>query len=273
VPLFFTKTVQLVAGLALAALCASADTFSQVYVSLGPVPGVSGTYANYTINAQSGAVSGSNAGNINTSPAGFTQQTSITNAQFTFDTDFHNWMGSASPTGAFANEYGTVLFFSVVLTGVGNDLNLNNISYTESDTDSLIPDYFGYSGSFAGSAYGADAVGILANGTTESSGTAGTTMVHQIILTGVGVGFDATGQYSGTPDQQLAAAIADENTLGNYAITTCFADSADGLSTCGSVNVSASAVPEPGCLALAGLGLASLLVVAGRGKFSPEKAD
>jgi hypothetical protein len=100
---FFVKTVQLVAGVAVAALCASADSFSQVFVSLGPVPGVSSSYAGYTINAQSGVVSSSNVGNINTSPTGFTQQTSITNADLTFDTAFNNWRGSASPTGAFAN--------------------------------------------------------------------------------------------------------------------------------------------------------------------------
>jgi len=264
---FFVKTVQLVAGVAVAALCASADSFSQVFVSLGPVPGVSSSYAGYTINAQSGVVSSSNVGNINTSPTGFTQQTSITNADLTFDTAFNNWRGSASPTGAFANEYGTVLFFSVVLTGLTNqnDLSLSNITYTENDNDTLIPDYFGFSGSFASSNYAADAVGVLANGTDVANGTAGTTMVNKIILTGVGVGFDATGQYAGTPAQQLAAAIADENTLGNYAITTCFADSADGLSTCGSVNV--ASIPEPGCFAIAGMGFASLLIAAGRRKF------
>ena len=240
-------------------LVASADSISSVYVSLGPIPVPGTSYPGYTTNAQTAVGSGGgNIGNINTSPTAYNTVTNITSADLTFDTDFNNWRGTANPPSPFNNELGTAVYFSVVLKALPgtNGISLSQITYTESDTDTVFPNYFGFAGSFAASSYGADKVGILADGTIVTSG-AGSQFVNEIILTDVGVGFDATGQYAGTPQEQLDQAVEDENTLGSYAINTCFYDDTDGLSTCGSVNVN---TPEPDTLAFIGLGLAVFLL-------------
>lgn len=244
------------AALFLGTLClvASGDSISSIYVSLAPIPVAGTSYAGYTTNAQAAVGGGGgNIGNINTSPTAYNTVSSITSADITFDTDFNNWRGVANPPSPFNNELGTAVYFSTVLSGNGsNNLSLSDITYTESDTDTIIPNYFGFAGSFSSSDYGADKVGVLANGTLITSGP-GTQLVNEIILTDVGVGFDATGQYNGTPQEQLTQAIADENTLGSYAINTCFYDTADDLSSCGSINVN---TPEPATFTFISLALA-----------------
>ena len=236
-------------------LIASADTISPVYVSIGPVPGtaspsVSSYYQNASTGVQNGGATTGAAG-----PTQFSTVSSVTYASLLQDTDFNSWQGVANPAAPYNNEFGNAAFFSVVLeapTGQ-NTLALNDISFTQSSSDPF--DYFGGTGSYAGSNYTDHAIGILANGTTVAPGTSGTTDVNEIILVGVGLAVDITGSFAGTPQQQLDEAVADRNTaLGNNTITTCFSDSADGLSNCGSLNVLAT-VPEPSSFGLLALAL------------------
>jgi hypothetical protein len=267
------KCLQLGAGLAALAMCASADSFSPVYYSLGPVPSLSSSYAAYTANAQAGVLSGSAVGCTGTytngacipgSPTTFLPIYTVANDQIILTSEFHNWQGSANPTGAFANEYGTVLFFSTVLTGTGNDLRLSDITYSQNDTDQAYPDYFQYDGSFAGQTYSNDVVGYLADGTEVPAGTDGSTPVNKIVITSTSVGYDVTGQYDGySPALQMFFADNDVNFLGNFTLNTCFADNAVGAFTCNSVNVTN---PEPAAIGLFGLGFAGIGLIAARRK-------
>lgn len=209
VPVITRRALLLVAPIA--CVIANADTISTVYVSLGPVPGVSASYSGYTTTFR---------------PA--------------CKRRLHNRY-----VRPHAVQY--------------RDTALDDISYVESSTDPS--ESFDSACSFSNSAcgstgYSASAVGILANGAEVAAGTAGTTDVNEIILTGINLGFNVTGMYSGTPQQQLDDAATHEDSFGDYSITTCFTDDADGLGNCGSVNVNAgsiTATPEPSPLPLLAL--------------------
>lgn len=241
---------------ALFCLAASADSISPVYISLGPNPFGSPSYAAYTSNAQAAvAAGGGNIGNINASPTAFNTVSSISGADMLVDGNFANWRGGANPASPFNSELGTAAFFSVVITGNGaNNLSLSRITFTQHDTDVLVPDYFANSGSYASSAYSADHVGVLADGTLVTSG-ASSQMVNKIILTSFSAAFDAS-FYPDAGQLQLNDAIADINTLGAFALNVCFADAAAGLNSCGTLNVAPT--PEPGTFGFIGLAFAGL---------------
>jgi hypothetical protein len=172
------------------------------------------------------------------------------------DGNFANWRGIANPASPFNSELGTAAFFSVVLTGDGsNSLSLSQITFTQHDTDLAVPDYFAVSGSYAGSTYSSDHVGVLADGTFVTSGAA-SQLVDKIILTSFSTAFDA-GVYPDAGQQQLEDAISDINTLGAFTLNVCFQDAAAGLNSCGNLNVAAP-TPEPGTFGFIGLAFAGL---------------
>jgi hypothetical protein len=241
---------------ALFCLAASADSISPVYISLGPNPFGSPSYAAYTSNAQAAvAGGGGNIGDINASPTAFNTVSSISTADMFVDGNFANWRGAANPASPFNSEIGTAAFFSVVLTGNGtNNLSLSQLTFTQHDTDLVVPDYFGTSGSYASSNYSSDHVGVLADGTLVTSGSS-SQMVDKIILTSFSAAFDAS-FYPDSGQLQLDQAIADANTLGNFALNVCFQDAAAGLNSCGTLNVAPT--PEPGNFGFIGLAFAGL---------------
>src|SRR5579875_2475666 len=131
--------------LATSCLVASADSVGHVYVSLGPNANLpTPSYSGYTTNAQ-------NEVRLGAVPTGYpvaspTQFSSINNftitpGDMTIDNNFNNWRGSANPTGSFANEYGTMLYFSVAIYGNPgqNDISLSQVTFTTTDTDSYMP--------------------------------------------------------------------------------------------------------------------------------------
>jgi hypothetical protein len=247
-------------------LAATADSISPVYISLGPNPFGSPSYAAYTGNAQAAVAGGGGSiGDINTSPTAYNTLTSASIADMIVDGNFASWRGTANPPPPFDNELGTAAFFSVVITGNGaNNLSLSQLTFTQSDTDLVAPDYFGNplyggtpSGSYAGSSYSSDHVGVLADGTLVTSGAA-TQMVNKIILTSFSAAFDAS-FYPDAGQQQINDAIADLNTLGDFTLNVCFQDAAAGLNSCGSLNVAQT--PEPGTFAFIGLAFAILALV------------
>jgi hypothetical protein len=241
-------------------LVASADSISPVYASLGPNPFGSPSYAAYTSNAQTAvAGGGGNIGDINASPTAFNTVSTISATDMIVDGNFPNWRGAANPGSPFNSELGTAAFFSVVLTGNGsNNLSLSQITFTQHDTDLVVPDYFAASGSYASSTYSSDHVGVLADGTLVTSG-ASSQMVNKIILTSFSAAFDAS-FYPDADQQQLDNGIADLNTLGTFTLNVCFQDAAAGLNSCGNLDVAAP-TPEPGTFGFIGLAFAGLVFV------------
>lgn len=233
----------------------AADSISPVYVSLGPNPFGSPSYAAYTANAQAAvAAGGGNIGDFNASPTAYNTITNASIPDMLVDGNFANWRGVANPAPPFDTELGTVAFFSVVITGNGtNNLSLSQITFTQGDTDLVAPNYFGNpayggtpGGSYASSTYSSDHVGVLADGTLITSGAA-TQMVDKIILTSFSLAFDAS-FYPDAGQQQIDEAVADLNTLGTFAVNVCFQDAAASLNSCGSLNVAPT--PEPGTFVL-----------------------
>ena len=239
-----------------------AASISPVYISLGPNPFGSPSYAAYTANAQAAvAAGGINIGNINSSPTAYNTVTSISTADLEVDGNFPNWRGVANPAAPFNQQLGTAAFFSVMITGDRNDISLSDITYTLSDTDPVAPDYFANplyggtpAGSYAGSSYSLDHIGVLPNGNLVTSGPA-TRRVSQIILTSFSLAFDGS-FYPGSGQQQLNNALADFNTLGAFKINVCFQDAKEGLNSCG--NLSVTPTPEPGTFGFIGFVLAGL---------------
>jgi hypothetical protein len=237
-------------------LVAYGDSISTVYVSLGPnanYPSLS--YPGYTTNAQTSVKNGVTVPGYPATPVSYNTVSTITTGDMTIDDNFNNWRGTANPPPPFQNEYGTMVFFSIDIKGNGtNDLSLAQISTTTSDNDPYFQPggYFSDSYSYSGSTYDTDKVGYFAQGGNTTPGDPANTMVAEIVMTSYGVAFDASG-YPGSGQTQLNNAIAAANTLGNFTINVCYSDFADGLSSCGSVNVVAT--PEPTTFAFIGLGI------------------
>jgi len=251
-------------------LQAETATLSTIYVSIGPDPYSSPNYSGYTTNAQAGVTAGgvNVGGNINASPSAYNVVGTGAVAQGQIiATPFSSWLNVADPGGVFSGETGNFLYWSIVITGAPgqNDINLNSVSVVQSSTDPLMT--FGDPASpsvalYSTSTYAPDAVGILANGSTITSGSP-TQDVNEIVLTGFGAALDPTllpNTFTGTDAQQLqqidAAFAAD---LGNFSINTCFdytQTSGTVTSSCDTVNVSAT--PEVSTVrstAFAGLAL------------------
>src|SRR4051812_6707879 len=93
---------------ALFCLAASANSISPVYVSLGPNPFGSPSYAAYTSNAQASVASGGgNIGNIHAFPTAFNTFSSVTMDDIVVDGNFANWRGDANTHSHFDQELGT----------------------------------------------------------------------------------------------------------------------------------------------------------------------
>ena len=180
-------------------------TFSPVYVSIGPNPNTSPSYGGYTINAQTGVLAlGQNEGGTivpgqpGSSPTAFNlvdnvnRIPTITPADI-IATSFPSWLGTADPPSPFNNETGNAVFFSIEITSNSpalNDISLSNVFYAQKSNDLSQTFSNPLTGndnlvSFANANYGPDAVGILVNGSTTSTGEAGTDLVNAIVLTGV----------------------------------------------------------------------------------------
>jgi hypothetical protein len=254
------------------ALQAASVTLSPIYVSIGPNANTpSPSYGGYTANAQAG-VSGGGVdvgGNMATTPTAYNVVGSggtvtVSNSSI-IGTPFPSWLSVAPPTlASLAGETGNMLYWSVIISGgPGNTINLDTLNVTQISNDPL--DSFGdgagglFSASYAGASYAADHVGVLANGTTVTSG-AGTQLVNSIVLTSFSAFLDPgilsadTGvTFSGTDAQQMKQMDdAFSFYLGNFAINTCFyygdPAGAGTPSTCDSVNVVKAVnvvTPEP----------------------------
>jgi hypothetical protein len=150
-------------------------------------------------------------------------------------------MGQASPSGNYANEYGNMLFFGMVVQGNGTPFDLNDISFQDTfyNTTTVVEQL-----STVG--FGSRLIGFTSGGTVCTSSTCdANTALNSLYFSGFGdqfTDFTAT-QLAGTVTT-IQAATAPYST-GVYSLTV------NGTTYKGEADLT----PEPGTMALAGLGL------------------
>jgi hypothetical protein len=206
-------------------------------------------------------------------------------------TSFNSWGCSASPSGAFANEFGERLHAGVVISDQGGTFDLANVSFVMKSSD-VIGNFTdpgtcptGNGGSLcwesnlagtdfsAGTRIGLDSMGNVICDSTHSC--TDTTPLSELIYVG-----DGNAEWPGGPGDLLTGQPAiDEWT--NYIdkniedITNqyCVQDSS-GSNSCNTAEIrNADFVPEPGSVAIfvtALFGLSFVLVLQRRGNFLPR---
>jgi hypothetical protein len=272
------EVTRVAALIGLASVALQADPvnviFSPIYVSIGPNPNTSPSYGGYTANAQAGvAARGQNEGGtilpgqVGSSPTAFNLIGGVNRIPTISESDiigtsFPSWLGWANPATPFNNETGNYLYFSIEITSTSpalNNISLSNIFYAQKSNDLF--DTFSSPKtandnlvSFAGQNYGPDAVGIFVNGSTTTTGEAGTDLVNAIILTGVAIDLPIPAGLTGSDPEILAqAASVYNNSLSDFSIFTCFDYGGfqndyelDGIGTrCDSSLSTVNVIPEP----------------------------
>jgi len=176
-------------------------------------------------------------------------------------TNFYSWLGQAPPPPLYASEYGNMLYYGLVIYGNGTQFTLSDITFND--------DFYGNIGPtelLANVAFGARLIGInygpdgvpgggddtIYNGTV-AIGTP-STLLDALYFSGFGDQFYVAGQGSLAANQTaLADAIAEINnaccaySTGTYTLTL----GGHAFVIEGTLNT-----PEPGTVALVGLGLA-----------------
>jgi hypothetical protein len=151
-------------------------------------------------------------------------------------------MGQASPSGNYANEYGNMLFYGMVVQGNGTAFDLNEISFqdtfygTNGPVDQLSSVGFG----------SARLLGITTGAQVCTSLTCdGTTPLSALYFSGFG------DQFTDFVSGQLAGAITTIQAANAPFSTGTYSLAVNGTTYKGEADLT----PEPGTMALAGLGL------------------
>ncbi len=112
-------------GLSLVVLTAGVSTATNIYVGPAAAPDYFGSpsYTGWVDNAIVALLTGSPAAGSPLSPDYYLQSTSFQANQMIV-TDFNSWNGSASPTGAFAGEYGSAITFATIINNPGSKLDI-----------------------------------------------------------------------------------------------------------------------------------------------------
>jgi hypothetical protein len=213
-----------------------------------------------TYYSANGVATGGSTGTTSATVGQFGQNQVIDSAGASFDSGGNTWNGNASPTGAFAGEFGNQIADGLLVTDgnqVGGTFSLSQLNWSLSSSDAA--NSFGFVGSFAATDdYSSSAVGIVctsancATYTTVTSGAA-TQLVDELAFVGVGGSFCADSDFCpGTTIAQQENYIltnVDPFTVAN----TYSLDDANG-NAIASVSNTAVISPEPQAWFLAALG-------------------
>ncbi len=230
-------------------------------------------YTQYAANSIFGQMNGTTVSNQATDPAAYAPTSSLTVAQMVYTADYNSWMGTADPTGPFANEHGNALYFGVNIQGNGNTFSLAQLNemVNSSDPTNYFHDVFSYSQS----SYSKFLQGITPSGQVITSGPA-TQVVSQILYVGISLSFDGSKyNFSNYPSDQatLDAAIADYNQFAGNITTTYSLSNTRPLVTSSVTVPLNSTVPEPTTALIGGVGLIAVLITASRRQSTRRNAD
>jgi hypothetical protein len=273
------------AALASALGCPGASARADVVIHQGFAIGPSGldgaaSFAAWAPNAIQGIRNGFQpVGNFANAPTAFQPITSFNLRDVIPTSDFNSWRGFASPQAPFANELGNLLYSPIDIVDRGAKLSLSQVVFTGVSSDN--PN--NPAGSLLGSvldlknfSYNSGRVGIIHNpdGTTTlvTSGSSDQ-LVDEIVYRGVG-SYDVDLQVagSGKTGQQLLDAevgvFARAMPLSFSANYTVYKDNVSrdpgSILASSTATISANAIPEPSCLALAAVGGLAFLGAAWR---------
>ncbi len=177
--------------------------------------------------------------------------------------NFESWQGTVAPG---SGEYGTELYFAVhIVADPGYLFTLADLTYNETRPDGT------YSYNYAGSSFGFDRVGFAGATVydTDQAGDDSLIPLTELIYVGEFIGYEPS-VYTGNDQADLDQAAScigcccGQSITGQYSLAI---DSAPAGSGQASVLIGGDAceVPEPGTMALAGLGALVLLAMRRRG--------
>ena len=215
-----------------------------------------------------GVATGGPTGTTSATVGQFGQNQVIDSAGASFNSGGNTWDGNASPTGAFAGEFGNQIVDGLLVTDgdqIGGTFSLSELNWSLSSNDAA--NSFGFVGSFgATDDYSSSAVGVVctsANCATFNTITSGlaTQLVDELVFVGVG------GSFCADSDFCPGVAIADQENYilnnGNpFTVANTYSLDDSNGNVLASVANTAVISPEPqaGFLAALGLLLLALLV-------------
>lgn len=253
--------IRLLSISAVLATVALADGIPQLFVygSLAPNRWGSASYDGYAANALS-ALEGqmATAGN-QLLPTGYSQVSQINSTQNVV-TNFNSWLGSASPTGAFANEIGNRLTFGLYVNGEGSEFSAGEISFTMQSSDPS--DALGYTDTIADLGSGTGAYGTSGstssdvlfgyNGSAWVQVTDSITPYYDLAFVGMGDAPAALTADPGNTNQDRIDAAAASISGSPYTVSGTYTlNEGDSGTYTGSATVNV-ATPEPAALLLLG---------------------
>ena len=243
----------------LAVLCVQSLTATTVNIYVVPGPNNnSPSYSAYVANMLSGIPTGTPQGNPLADPAAWAPVIELS-PDYLLDTfsDFNSWKGSAGPTGAFANEWGTDLYAAVDINGHGQKVSLTGLTFMV-DLGVFGTQIVTFTGA---DTYAFDRVGYIGGVPSVTSGSADQ-LVDEIRYVGVATFFPIScfsctlaEQQSNLHDAALQIANGRPQVTFSYKNLHPAAGGTAFLDT----SVTAEFVPEPATIGLGVIGLGIIL--------------